>query len=295
MDLHDIPAAREQMAALYEQVNVAEPRASIEHSDHMASPGGEGSDVFVRLYRPREATGALPALVWIQGGGLVLTAPDMDDQFCEEVAEQNGCVVVSVDWRRAPEHPFPAAVDDGYTALHWTVANARELGVDAARVIIGGHSSGGGTAAAVALMARDRGELDLCHQLLIYPMLDDRQITDSSKRVTDKEVWNRTSNEIAWRAYLGDMYGQEDVSPYAAPARASDLTGLASATILTSALDLFVDENMEYARRLMDAGVRTELHVYPGAHHAFDRQVPTAPVSVRFAQERDAAISRACG
>jgi acetyl esterase/lipase len=295
LDLRDIPEARVQLAEMYAQMAVAEPLVDVVRSDHTATADAESDGVTVRVFRPREAKGPLPALVWIQGGGYVLTAPDMDDRFCEGVALRHGCLVVSVDWRRAPEHQFPGAAEDGHAAAHWTFTNAAELGVDPDRVVVGGHSSGGGTAAAVALILRDRGEFSACHQLLAYPMLDDRQTTDSSRRVTDHEVWDRASNEIAWRAYLGEAYGGDDVSPYAAPARAEDLTGLPPTTILVGGLDLFLDEDVEYARRLIDAGVRTELHVYPAAHHAFDRQAPRAAVSIRFANEREAALSRAFG
>jgi len=290
LDLTDLAAARESLAELYAQINTGEANPRVTSSDHTA-PGREGNpDVMVRVFRPVTASGPLPCLYWTQGGGYVLTAPDMDDQFCEEIVERHSCVVVSVDWRRAPEHPFPAPAEDCYAGLAWTVSNAEELGIDATRIAIGGHSSGGGSTAGLALLVRDRGEFTVAHQLLIYPMLDDTDTTPSSHLVTDPEVWNRTSNEIGWRGYLGDTYGTEDVSPYAAPTRMKDLTGLPPATVLTGELDLFVDEDVTYAQRLMQAGVSTELHVYRGAHHGFDRMVPQAAVSQRFIADRDAAL-----
>ena len=177
--------------------------------------------------------------------------------------------------------------------MAWTIGNAAELRVDPQRVVIGGHSSGGGSAAGLALLVRDRGELSVVHQLLVYPMLDDTNSTPSSFMVTDREVWNRASNEIGWRGYLGENYGTADVSAYAAPTRMENLSGLAPSTVLTGELDLFVDEDILYAQRLMHANVPTELHVYPAAHHGFDRMVPSALVSQRFVADRDAALDRA--
>ncbi len=293
LDLNDIPAAREALAELYAQINVAGPNPSVSTADHMAAGAPGQPDVMVRVFRPRDAEHVLPCLYWIQGGGYVLTAPDMDDQFCADMAERHRCAVVSVDWRRAPEAPFPAPAEDCYAGLAWTIRNASDLRIDPARVVVGGHSSGGGSAAGLALLVRDRAELAIAHQLLIYPMLDDTNSTPASHTVTDPQVWNRTSNEIAWRSYLGETYGTNAVSPYAAPTRMKDLSGLAPATVLTGELDLFVDEDVLYALRLMQAGVATELHVYRAAHHGFDRMVPTAAVSQRFAADRDAALRHA--
>jgi acetyl esterase/lipase len=295
IDLSDIPSARVALHAVFAQINVAAPNAAIARSDHVVTGHGDHPPVKLRLFRPVSATGLLPCLYWIQGGGYVLTAPDLDDQYCEEIANTHQCAVISVDWRRAPEHPFPAASEDCYAGLTWAFNNADELRIDARRMVIGGASSGGGAAAGLALLVRDRKEFSIVHQLLIYPMLDDSNSTPSSKSVTDPELWNRDSNEIAWRAYLGDKYGTDDVSPYAAPARMEDLSGLAPATVLTGELDLFADEDILYAQRLMHAGVPTELHVYPGAHHGFDRHVPAARVSRRLFADRDAALRRSFG
>lgn len=293
LDLTDIPAARLALAELYAQINVATPNSAVTHTDHTA-PGAEGQpEVMVRVFRPAGTDAPLPCLYWIQGGGYVLTAPDMDDQFCEDIAQRHQCVVVSVDWRRAPEHPFPAPAEDCYAGLAWTIRSAADLGIDPHRVAVGGHSSGGGSAAGLALLVRDRAELSIVHQLLIYPMLDDTNSTPASHEVTDAQVWNRTSNEIGWRSYLGDAYGSTHVSPYAAPTRMENLAGLAPATVLTGELDLFVDEDVIYAQRLMQANVPTELHVYRAAHHGFDRMVPTAAVSRRFIADRDAALHHA--
>ncbi|MBC7630355.1 alpha/beta hydrolase [Aeromicrobium sp.] len=293
LDLTDLPAAREALGEFYAQINRAGMSPLVSSADHMA-PGAPGQpDVMVRLFRPKDAEGVVPCLYWIQGGGYVLTAPDLDDQFCADIAERHKCAVVSVNWRRAPEAPFPAPAEDCYAGLAWTIRNALDLGIDPSRVVVGGASSGGGSAAGLALLVRDRGELSIAHQLLIYPMLDDTNSTPASHMVTDPQVWNRTSNEIGWRSYLGEAYGTDDVSPYAAPTRMQDLSELAPATVLTGELDLFVDEDVLYALRLMQAGVPTELHVYRAAHHGFDRMVPNAEVARRFMADRDAALRHA--
>jgi acetyl esterase/lipase len=224
-----------------------------------------------------------------------MPAVDLDDAWCSSIAAGHGCVVASVEWRRAPEHPFPAAIEDCYAGLSWLTENAAELGVDPMTIAVAGESSGGGAAAGLALLVRDRAEFEIAHQMLIYPMLDDSNSTPSSHAVTDPQLWNRTNNEIAWRAYLGPAYGTEGVSPYAAPARMADLSRVAPATMLTNELDLFVDEDITYAQRLIQAGVSTELHVYPGAPHGFHRLAPLAATSRRFIADRDAVLRRVFG
>jgi acetyl esterase/lipase len=290
IDLTDIAAARTALHELFALSGPATSDPDVERSD-LVAPGLSGNpDIAMRMHRPRGAVGSLPCLFWIQGGGYVLTSLDPDDRWCQSIARDLQCVVISVVWRRAPEHPFPACHEDCYGGLRWVVQNAKVLGVDPARVVVGGASSGGGAAAGVALRVRDDGEFRIAHQLLIYPMLDDRNETRSSKTVTDPELWNRQSNEIAWAAYLG---GAASVSHFAAPARAVTLDGLAPATILTAELDLFVDENIIYAQRLMASGVPVELHVYPAVHHGFDIHNPAATISKRFFADRDAVLRRA--
>jgi acetyl esterase/lipase len=249
--------------------------------------------VRVRIYRPDVQPSKLPALLWIHGGGYVMGDIEQDDRLMKQLVKRIGCVAVSVDYRLAPEHPFPAPVEDCYAGLKWLFAHADELGVEPARIAIGGASGGGGLAAGLALLARDRGEVQVAFQLLIYPMIDDRNVTPASHAITDPRMWNRESNRLGWKAYLGRDGGGADVSPYAAAARATDLTNLPPAYIPVGALDLFVDENIEYAQRLIQAGVPTELHVYPGAFHGFDLFAPSATVSKQFKADRDSALKRA--
>ncbi|MET0379919.1 MAG: alpha/beta hydrolase [Spongiibacteraceae bacterium] len=253
----------------------------------------DNNSLRIRLYRPRSVENLLPALLWIHGGGYILGTADMSDERQSEMALRCHCVIVSVDYRLAPEHPYPAALNNCYAALEWLFASATKLSIDASRIAVGGASAGGGLAAAVALLARDRNEVNPTFQLLIYPMLDDRNTTRSSHDITDRRVWNRETNLIGWRAYLGEKIGKEDVSAYAAPARADNLQGLPPAFIAVGTLDPFLDEDIEYARRLSQFGVLTELHVYPGAFHGFDAMAPNSVLSKRAMRDFDTALLRA--
>lgn len=293
IDLSDVAAAREALRAVFAAAGAHIASTDIVVRDHHV-PGLSGApDVLVRTFRPAAATGSLPALYWIQGGGYVLGAPDLDDAMCEQIALDQQCMVASVAYRRAPETPFPAAHDDCHAGARWLFAEAEALGIDPSRIVVGGASAGGGAAAALALRARDEGDFTFAHQLLIYPMLDDRSDTGSARRVVDRELWNRQSNDLAWRAYLGEAYGTDAVSPYAAPSRAENLSGLPAATIFVGELDLFLDEDLDYARRLIGAGVHTELHLYPAVYHGFDVHNPGAATSRRFIADRADALRRA--
>jgi acetyl esterase/lipase len=291
LDLTDIPAARVTRAAMAAEARAAfRPDPRIVQTDHVV-PGVPGNpDVRLRQYRSQESRPTAPCLYWIHGGGHVLGGIDQDDELMQHFVGVLDCVAISVDWRRAPENPFPAALNDCYAGLQWVLEHAEQLGVQAGSLAVGGASSGGGSAAGLALLARDRGRLQIGFQLLIYPMLDDRGVTDSSRSVGHPNVWNTTSNRIAWAAYLGDF--GPDVSPYAAPSRASGLTGLPPAFIATGELDLFCDEDVDYAQRLMQAGVSTELHVYAGAIHGFDLFAPHTRLAQRLSRDRDEALER---
>jgi len=222
----------------------------------------------VRVHRAAGATGTLPVVVTIHGGGYIIGSYDMDGLLLDRWCLELGVVGVSVDYRLAPETPYPGPLDDCYAALRWTHDHADQLGVDRARIGIYGLSAGGGLAAAVGLLARDRSEVPLAFQILDSPMLDDRQATPSI-RANGLYVWNAQSNEFGWRSYLGDLYESDEVPPYAAAARATDLAGLPPTCLVVGSIDGFRDENVEYAQRLNQAGVPCELHVIAGLPHGY--------------------------
>ncbi len=256
-------------------------------------PGPQGApDVRVLVYLPTRRSTPLPAVLWVHGGGYVLGSADQEDLGVKSIVSTVGCVAVSVDYRLAPETPHPGPVEDCYAALTWLYSHAEELGVDATRIAIGGASAGGGLAAGLALLTRDRGEVPLAFQLLIYPMLDDRTVTSAEPHsYTGEYIWTPDANRFGWTALLGQEPGGPDVSPYAAAARADHLEGLPPTFISVGSLDLFLEEDMEYARRLMRAGVPTELHVYPGAFHGFN-MAADARVSQAFMRDQLDALAR---
>ena len=261
-------------------------------SEHVAAPDRPEGGVRLLVYRPLGLSGPLPALLHIHGGGYIMGKPEHNDVGNEGLALAAGCVVVSVDYRLAPECPAPGAVEDCYAALQWLVGHHEEFGIDPDRIAVGGESAGGGLSAALALLARDRGGPRIAFQWLIYPMLDDRTGSHHVPPHTGEFVWTPSANRFGWRALLGLDPGHPQVSPYAAPARAEDLAGLPPAYIAVGALDLFVDEDIAYARRLMQAGVAVELRVYPGAFHGFDA-IGESRYGTRFTADNRAALARA--
>jgi acetyl esterase/lipase len=259
-------------------------------------PGPPGApDVRVLVYTPHgEASAPRPAYLHIHGGGYVLGGPELNDGSNRSLAAELGCVVVSVDYRLAPETPFPGALEDCYAALGWVNAQAGQLSVDRERIAIGGESAGGGHAAALALLLRRRGEFSVCLQLLDSPMLDDRTgSTRDPHPYCGEFVWTPASNRFGWRALLGMEPGGAEVPVEAVPARAADLSGLPPAFIVVGALDLFLEEDMEYALRLTRAGVPTELHVIPGAFHGFAVGGGNEPIVRNCMQLRRDALARA--
>jgi acetyl esterase/lipase len=224
----------------------------------------------VRVHRARDGEGVLPCVYSMHGGGYVIGSYAMDDIVFDRLCPRLGLVGVSVEYRLAPETPYPGPLEDCYRGLVWTYEHAEELGVDRNRIGVRGASAGGGLAAALALLAQERGEVPVAFQLLDCPMLDDRQCTASSQ-LDGLPVWSRESNGFGWRSYLGELYSTDDVPSTASPARATDaeLAGLPPAFVSVGAVDGFLDEDVEYALRLNHAGVPTELHVYPGACHGY--------------------------
>jgi acetyl esterase len=280
-DLTDPVAAREQLAELAGAAP-APDTAGMGIEDRTV-PGDP--DVPVRIYRPHGAHGCI---VWLHGGGFVMGDLETEHPWAVRLAGGSGAMVISVGYRRAPEHRFPAALDDSYAALSWTAGHAAELGIDPERIAVGGHAAGAGLAAAVALRARDEQGPPIRFQLLNQPELDDRQETWSARHFTDTPFMTRGKVAASWRHYLGSA----SASPYAAPARASDLSGLPPAYVTSAELDPNRDEAITYALRLLQAGVPVELHQWPGTFHG-SQAVLSAEVSRRQMAELGAALRRA--
>ncbi|MEV1245626.1 alpha/beta hydrolase [Nonomuraea sp. NPDC050022] len=280
-DLTDPVAERENFAALAAALPPPDT-GDLEIEDRIvpADP-----DVPVRIYRPRHPQGAI---VWLHGGGFVMGDLNTEHPWAARLAAVSGAVVVSVGYRLAPENRFPAALDDVYAALTWTAKNAAELGGDPERIAVGGHSAGGGLATAVALRARDEQGPPIRFQLLNQPGLDDRQETWSARHFTDTPWMNRDKVTAIWRHYLGST----PATPYAAPARADDLSGLPPAYIATAEFCPNRDEGVTYALRLLRAGVSAELHQWPGTFHG-SQAILSAEVSQRQIAELGAALRRA--
>lgn len=290
LDDRTLAEARSQRLALLAEVPLSD---EVEREDHTV-PGPDGSpDVVVRLHRPPGLADPAPCLFSIHGGGYVLGHRSMDDLRMDRWCPRLEFVGVSVEYRLAPETPFPGPLEDCYAALRWVFANAHALGVDPARIGIGGASAGGGLAAALALLARDRGELRPAFQMLAYPMIDDLQTTASSG--WEVPIWPPANNSFGWRSYLGELYGSDQVPYHAAPARAADLRGLPPALVYVGTLDGFCDEDVAYAMRLYQAGVPTELHVYPGAPHGFDGFAPGTTLARRCSRDVQEWLGRALG
>jgi acetyl esterase/lipase len=287
LSLDDIPDLRR------EQADMAPPSdEQLEDDgafvvDEREVPGpADAPEVRLLICRPRDATGPVPAVYYLHGGGMVSGSHRTGVEALLAWAQELRLAVVSVDYRLAPEAPHPAPVDDSYAGLSWLSAHADDVGIDPQRVVIVGKSAGAGIAAAVALRARDEGGPALAGQLLMGPMLDDRNDTPSAHQLEGVGVWDRRSNATGWRALLGDAAGGPDVSPYAAPARADDLSGLPPAFIDVGSSETFRDEAVAYASRIWLAGGHAELHVWPGGFHGFAGSVPAAPLS------RDARAAR---
>ena len=287
----DPPAARAMIDPLLQAMAEQLPPTDVTIEER-SIPGPDG-DIPIAIYQP-SSPAPRPGLLMIHGGGYVVGTA-REDMNGIAFADHVGCTVVSVDYRLAPEHTYQAAVTDCFAGLNWLVDNADELGVDASRIAVGGASAGGGLTAGLALYNRDNGGPELSLQLIIYPMLDDRHETPSGFEVTHPHVWNREVSLKAWKMYLGDEYGTDSVSPYAAAARATDLSGLPPAFVGVGTEDLFRDESIDYAQRLMAAGVPTELLVVPGMFHGAEQFNPTAVVSQRLRMGYLDALKRAIG
>ncbi|MEU7814561.1 alpha/beta hydrolase [Pseudonocardia sp. NPDC049154] len=291
LDVSDLPAARAVLTDLRAQLPA--PDETGVTVTEVLVPGPEGApDVPLRIYRPDEPAG--PAGVFdVHGGGFIMGDLDGSHAGNIAIARDVGAVLVTVDYRLAPEHPFPAGLEDCYAGLVWFAEHAEEFGVDPDRIAIHGISAGGGLCAALAMLARDRGGPAIAFQYLGVPEVDDRLETPSMRAFTDTPIWNRPNAVVSWDSYLGEgVRGTDAVPPYAAPARATDLSGLPPAYVSVMAFDPLRDEGIAYALALQTAGVPVELHLFPGTFHG-SSLIEDATISKREAAERVAVLRQA--
>lgn len=236
----------------------------------------DGSRLRLCVYTPENRKENVPGLLWIHGGGYGLGAPEQDFLFIEDFIEASGCVIVAPDYMNSPDAPYPAAFDDCYSALLWLKDNGKAYGMRDDQIFVGGNSAGGGLCAAVTLKARDTGDVNIAFQMPLYPMIDDRMITESSQN-NDAPIWNSKSNEIAWELYLGELFGTADVPKYAAPARETDYTGLPPTLTYVGTVEPFTDETVIYTENLKNAGVEVMFKTFDGCFHGFDLFSFTSP------------------
>lgn len=275
-DVADISATRarlDELLRIWKEEGLQRPSdPNVEEIDR-SIPGPDGNtELPIRIYMPRDRQTTGPAFVYFHGGGFVLGDLEAAHPRSLVMAARAGTVAVSVDYRLAPEHPFPAGLEDCYAALRWVVEHAPELKIEPEQIVIGGDSAGGNLAAAVALLARDRAGPSIALQMLFYPAIDDRCTTQSMMYGAGLYIWDYQNSVDMWNHYLGE--NRDNVSPYASPARATDLAGLPPAFIVTAEHDPLRDEAVFYAINLMNAGVPVELHNYPGTVHGFDLMAP---------------------
>ncbi len=259
--------------------------------ENITIPGqAEQTKIRLRVYKPKSIVAPTPVLIWMHGGGYVLGKPEQDDGSCAQYVRELGITVVSVDYRCAPKHPFPAGLEDCYSALKWVESHSEELGIDTNRIAIGGASAGGGLAAALIQLAHDRQEIAPVFQLLIYPMLDDRTVLRTDIDDRNNVTWSQKSNRFGWECYLGKPCGAEDVPVYSVPARREDLSGLPPAWIGVGSLDVFHDEDSAYAQRLKECGIECEMDIVPGAFHGFDVFDPKLSIVQDFRKSQITAL-----
>jgi acetyl esterase/lipase len=285
----DWKSRRQTAAAMFTAWAGLQPLPGDVSTRDFTTPGHDGAAVALRWFEKSGAKegspGRGPAALFIHGGGMILGDVGLYDAIVKRYVSQSGVPLLAVEYRLAPEHPHPTPVEDCYAGLRWLADHAPELGVDPARIAVMGDSAGGGLAAATALVARDRGGPALAKQILIYPMLDDRNTTPIPE-LLPFATWSWDDNVTGWGALLGAAAGKEGVSHHAAPARAADLSRLPPTYIDVGQLDIFCDEDIAYALRLVQAQVPTELHVHPGVPHGFEVMAPEAGVSRRATADR---------
>jgi acetyl esterase/lipase len=294
-DIDNPEAARATMSELSANVNATVDASHLDISMHTCRSADDTADIPIRIYRQATSTSELkPAILFIHAGGFVIGDLETEHSVCTAIATALDVVIASVDYRLAPEYRYPAAIDDCYSSLKWLHQEAKTLGVDTTRIAIMGQSAGGGLAASLALMVRDKHGPAVCFQFLGVPELDDHLATPSMQAFVDTPLWKRSSAEASWKAYLGDAFkpGGDNVPAYAAAARAEDLTGLPPAYVCAMEFDPLRDENIQYALRLLQAGVSTELHSFAGTFHG-SNMIASASVSQRQNAETIAVLAKA--
>ncbi|GAA1146429.1 alpha/beta hydrolase [Microbacterium natoriense] len=294
LTLEMIPFMRESIVSGEDQMaDLLASRGFVSRDVTIAGHGGD--EIVVSVVQKQGRTGVGPGIFHTHGGGMIIGNRWLGvDGFLDWAERFNG-VIVTVEYRLAPEFPDPYPVEDCYAGLRWTAEHADELGIDPRRIVIAGGSAGGGLAAGTALLARDRRGPALLGQMLLYPMLDDRDETVSTRQIDGVGLWDRGSNVLGWTALLGDRKGTAEVSIYAAPARAADLAGLPPAFIDCGSAEVFRDEDVAYATRLWEAGVQAELHVWAGGFHAFEAFAPQSAVAQAMLAARDNWMNRLLG
>lgn len=246
----------------------------------------------LRIYKPKSVKVPMPVLLWMHGGGYVIGNPKQDDVICIHYARELGITIVSVDYRLAPKHPFPAGLEDCYSTLKWIASNSQHLGIDSKRIAVGGGSAGAGLAASLAQFANDQNEVKPIFQLLVYPMLDDRTVLRADIDDNNNITWNQKSNKFGWESYLGKICGDENMPEYSVPARHKNLSGLPATWIGVGTLDIFYDEDLAYAQRLKESGVQCETYVVSGAFHGFDVFDSQLPIVQEFRKSQISALQK---
>ena len=291
--LNGIKDIKKRREVLYENVqkmkDIHPPSLNVIRENHFTKRKEGGEDLKLRSYRPKGKEGYLPCLYYIHGGGMIMGSVENDDVNASKLSEVLGVVVISVDYRLAPEDPHPAQINDCYEGLLWVDSQKEKLKINTSKIALYGQSAGGGLVIATSMMVRDVGGPKIIFQMPIYPMLDDRHETPSSHEITDIGIWDREGSIEAWKWYLGG----KEADAYAAPSRASSLEGLPPAFIDVGELDLFRDENITFVQRLLQAGVATEFHIYPGAYHASENFAPDADLSKMIWNNRIQALKKA--
>jgi acetyl esterase/lipase len=295
--LDEIPAARVRFAESV-AVALADPRSEssagpVVRSDHLVRAASPDRSVRVRVRVHRRESGVLPVVLWIPGGGMIFSEFESDAAGCDALAHDLGCAVVSVAYRLAPETPGPGGLEDCYAALSWVVDAAADQSFDASRVALLGFSAGGGIAAGLTLLTRDRGGPDVRFQCLVSPMLDERADSASAREFADIVSWSGPNNAVGWTSLLAGASDDDAMTPYLVPARAADLSGLPPALLQVAELEIFRDEDLRYAERLAAAGIPCEVRVYSGGYHCFDQVVPDAQLSRQSQSDRLRALASA--